>query len=131
MVAPTVHYFGKEHLPFVILAIAVLSTLIALPPLLLLIYPTKTFQKLLGCLKIRWPALHILTDVFQGCYKNRTDSRCDYRYFATFYFILRVTIYLVRTLKLLWTISAVCFGDRFPAVCSAAPIQEKLVKHSG
>ena len=99
MVAPTVHYFGKEHLPFAILAIAVLSTLIALPPLLLLIYPTKTFQKLLGCLKITWPALHIFSDVFQGCYRNRTDGRFDYRYFAALYFILRVVIFLVRTLK--------------------------------
>ena len=113
MVAPTVPYFGNEHLPFAILAIAVLSTLIALPPLLLLIYPTQTFQKLLGCLKIRWPALHIFADVFQGCYKNRTDGRCDFRYFAAFYFILRVVIFLVRTLKpevLIWTISAVCLG---------------------
>ena len=70
ILAPTVPYFGKEHLPFAILAIAVLSTFIALPPLLLLVYPTKTFQKLLGCMKIRWPALHIFADVFQGCYKN-------------------------------------------------------------
>ena len=99
MVAPTVPYFGKEHLPFAILAIAVLSTLIALPPLLLLVYPTKTFQKLLGCLNIRWLALHIFADVFQGCYRNRTDGRFDYRYFAALYFILRVVIFLVRTLK--------------------------------
>ena len=113
MVAPTVPYFGNEHLPFAILAIAVLSTFIALPPLLLLIYPTITFQKMLGCLKIRWPALHIFADVFQGCYKNRTDGKYDYRWFAALYFILRVVIFLVRTLKpegLSWTISTVCFG---------------------
>ena len=113
MVAPTVPYFGNKHLPFAILAIAVLSTFIALPPLLLLIYPTITFQKMLGCLKIRWPALHIFADVFQGCYKNRTDGKYDYRWFAALYFILRVVIFLVRALKpkgLSWTISAVCFG---------------------
>ena len=84
LLAPTVPYFGSEHLPFAILAIVVLSTFIALPPLLLIAYPTITFQKMLGCLKIRWQALHIFADVFQGCYKNRTDGKYDYRYFAAF-----------------------------------------------
>ena len=91
----TVPYFGKEHLPFAILAVAVLSTFIALPPLLLILYPTKTFQKLLGCLKIRWPALHIFADVFQGCYKNRTDGPKDYRCFAAFYFIARIVGFVI------------------------------------
>ena len=50
---------------------------------------------MLGCLKIRWPALHIFADVFQGCYKNRTDGTNDYRYFAAFYFILRIIILLL------------------------------------
>ena len=95
VLAPTVPYFGTEHLPFAILAIVVLSTFIALPPLLLIAYPTITFQKMLGCLKIRWHALHIFADVFQGCYKNRTDGKYDYRYFAAFYFILRIIILLV------------------------------------
>ena len=93
--APTVPYFGTEHLPFAILAIVVLSTFIALPPLLLIAYPTITFQKMLSCLKIRWPALHIFADVFQGCYKNRTDGKYDYRYFAAFYFILRIINLLI------------------------------------
>ena len=95
VLAPTVPYFGTEHLPFAILAIVVLSTFIALPPLLLIAYPTITFQKMLGCLKIRWPALHIFADVFQGCYKNRTNGKYDYRYFAAFYFILRIIILLL------------------------------------
>ena len=106
--APTVPYFGTEHLPFAILAIVVLSTFIALPPLLLIAYPTITFQKMLGCLKVRWHALHIFADVFQGCYKNRTDGKYDYRYFAAFYFIFRIIILLLNvncSLKLSWTIS--------------------------
>ena len=92
VLAPTVPYFGTEHLPFAILAIVVLSTFIALPPLLLIAYPTITFQKMLGCLKIRWHALHIFADVFQGCYKNRTDGKYDYRYFSAFYFILHIIL---------------------------------------
>ena len=109
MVAPTVPYFGKEHLPFAIFAIAVLSTFIALPPLLLISYPTKSFQKMLGCLKIRWPALHIFADVFQGCYKNRTDGKYDYRCFAAFYLTLRIILFVICAIPdigvLGWTIS--------------------------
>ena len=109
LLAPTVPYLGTEHLPFAILAIAVLSTFIALPPLLLIAYPTVTFQKMLGCLKVRWPALHIFADVFQGCYKNRTDGTNDYRYFAAFYFILRIIIQLINCFNNLneigWTLS--------------------------
>ena len=94
LLAPTVPYFSTTHLPFAILAIAVLSTFTALPPLLLVLYPTKTFQNMLGCLKIRWHVLHIFADVFQGCYKNRTDGKNDYRYFAALYFTLRISIFL-------------------------------------
>ena len=87
----------------------VLSTFIALPPLLLIAYPTITFQKMLGCLKIRWQALHIFADVFQGCYKNRTDGKNDYRYFAAIYFILRIIIKLINCFNNLteigWTLS--------------------------
>jgi len=102
----------RQHLHFAILAITVLLIFTALPLLILLLYPT-TFHKVLGYIKIRWHALHTFADVFQGCYKNRTDGTCDYRYFSAFYFILRVVIFLVRNLKtpgLSWTISAVCFA---------------------
>ena len=58
----------------------------ALPPLLLIAYPTIKFQKILGC--YRWPALHIFADIFHSCYKNITDSRIDYSYLAALYFIL-------------------------------------------
>ena len=115
VLAPTVPYFGTEHLPFAILAIVVLSTFVALPPLLLIAYPTITFHKMLGCLKIRWQALHIFADVFQGCYKNRTDGKYDYRYFAAFYFILRIINFIVfllpkfngPNLRLGWTLCVV------------------------
>ena len=110
LLAPTVPYFGKQHLPYAILAIVIFSAFNALPSLLLISYPTKIFQKLLGCMKIRWPALHIFADVFQGCYKNRTDSTNDYRYFAAYYFIMRVVIFLFKIaleFRLSWIIPAV------------------------
>ena len=111
LLTPTVPYFSTTHLPFAILAIAVLSTFTALPPLLLVLYPTKTFQKMLNCLKIRWHALHIFADVFQGCYRNRTDGKNDYRYFAAFYFTVRISIFLAAIFSnfrgLGWTICTI------------------------
>ena len=60
-------------------------------------------------MKVRWPALHIFADVFQGCYKNRTDGTNDYRYFAAFYFILCIIMLLVNVCNnmvgLGWTLS--------------------------
>jgi len=108
LLAPTVPYFSTTRLPFTILAIAVLLTFTALPPLLLVLYP---FQKMLGCLKIRWHALHIFADVFQGCYKNKTDGKNDYRYFAALYFTVRISIFLASIFPKLrgvgWTICTI------------------------
>ena len=86
----SIQYFGTQHLPFVILAITVLLLCVALPLLVLLFYPTKTFQKCLGCCCNRWHALHAFADVFQGCYKNGTAGTPDYRCFAGLYLLWRI-----------------------------------------
>ena len=86
----SVQYFSIQHLPFAILAITVLLFCVALPLLVLLFYPTKTFQKCLGCCSIRWHALHAFADVFQSCYKNGTAGTPDYRCFAGLYLLLRI-----------------------------------------
>ena len=87
-----IRYFSTQHLPFAILAITVLLFCVALPLLVLLFYPTKIFQKCLGCCSIRWHALHAFADVFQGCYKNGTAGTPDYRCFAGLYLLLRILI---------------------------------------
>ena len=86
----SIQYFSTQHLPFAIVAITVLLFCVALPLLVLLFYPTKTFQKCLGCCNIRWHALHAFADVFQGCYKNGTAGTKDYRCFAGLYLLLRI-----------------------------------------
>ena len=88
----SVQYFSTQHLPFAILAITVLLFCVALPMLVLLLYPTKTFQKCLGCCSIRWHALHAFADVFQSCYKNGTAGTPDYRCFAGLYLLLRIIL---------------------------------------
>ena len=87
----SVPYLGEEHKPYFILAIIVLLIFNIFPMLLLLLYPTKTFQKLLNCFpRMRWDYLHIFMDFFQGCYKNGTNNTQDYRYFAGLYLLIRL-----------------------------------------
>ena len=87
-------YLGSTHLPFALLAIFVLCVFIVLPALVLLLYPTRAFQRCLGCCRVRWDALHAFADTFQGCYKNGTEGTKDYRYFAGLYLIVRIILLL-------------------------------------
>ena len=58
----SVKYFGKEHLPYAVLAVFVVLIFILFPILLLLLYPMRCFQRCLGCCGVRWHALHIFID---------------------------------------------------------------------
>lgn len=95
----SVTYFSSQHLPFAALAIFVLVLFVMLPMLVLLLYPTRLFQKCLGCFRFRWHALHIFADAFQGCYKNGTTGTRDYRYFAGIYLLVRVIIITAYTIN--------------------------------
>ena len=86
----SVGYLSAAHLPFVLLAICVLCVFVFLPALVLLLYPTRAFQRSLGCCRVRWLALHAFADTFNGYYKNGTEGTRDYRYFAGLYLTLRV-----------------------------------------
>ena len=84
----TIEYFSKDHLPYAILAIVVLSVVNILPMLLLCFYPCSCFQKFLNCSRLSHQALHTFMDAFQGCYKNGTDGTRDCRWFSGVYFVV-------------------------------------------
>ena len=86
----SVRFFSREHLPFALLAIVVLLTFNILPLLVVVLYPTRVFQKCLHSSRIRWHAVHAFADAFNGCYKDGTNGTWDYRYFAGFYLLLRI-----------------------------------------
>ena len=90
----SVEYFGREHLPYAVLAITVLLVFTVLPILLLCLYPCRWFQKFLNRCQLRSQALHTFMDAFQGCYKDGTNGTRDCRYFAAIYLIARVGVYL-------------------------------------
>ena len=86
----TVPYFSTEHLPYALLAISIFAIFIALPVSILLLYPTRVFQRCIGCCNTRWHALDAFVDAFQGYYKNGTNGTPDWRYFSGLYLILRI-----------------------------------------
>lgn len=93
---PTVKYFGREHLPYGILAVFIFILCSLLPLLLLFFYPMKCFQKCLNRLKLNWYGLCIFVDSFAGCYKDGTEPGTrDCRYFAALFLLLRISTYVV------------------------------------
>ena len=77
----TIAYLGEEHLPYDVLVVFVMLVFI-----LFLYYFCYRIQcgafRCLGCCGIRWHALLIFIDTFQGCYKDGTNGNRDCWYFA-------------------------------------------------
>ena len=90
----TLEYFGLEHLPYALLAFAVLIVFTFLPILLLCIYPCRYFHRCLNRYHLSSPALHTFMDTFQGSYKDGINGTRDCRYFAAIYLMTRVVLYL-------------------------------------
>ena len=89
-------YFGKEHLPYAILALFVMTFFNILPILLFLFYQFMWFQKILNRLPLRLYVLHTFMDLLQGCYKNGTQPGTrDHRWFSAMYLILRILAFLI------------------------------------
>ena len=90
----TTDYFGKEHLPYGIVALIVVIVFILLPLVLILFHPLKCLAGHVG----KWPALRISLDSLQGYYKDGTDGGRDYRYFISLSIFARIILFLVFSL---------------------------------
>ena len=97
----TLHYFGDRHLPYAVLALVFLIIFVALPTLVLTLYPFQLFQKFLSIFPIYWHFLHAFVDSFQGCYKDGTESgTVDCRWFAQFELFFRLAFFVIYALTL-------------------------------
>lgn len=92
---PSVTFFSKEHVPYVVLSVIIILLFGVFPPLLLTFYQFKHCKSCLERLQLRQPGLEQFIEIFQGCYKDGTDGTGDRRYFAGLYFVFRVVILLV------------------------------------
>ena len=90
--AGDVEYFGSEHLPYAILALCTLITLIVFPALLMFLYPCACFQRLLNRFCCNSLALRTFMDIYQGIYKDRTNNTRDYCYFSGVFFKARTAV---------------------------------------
>ena len=106
-------YFGREYLPYAILALAVFLFVVILPLVLLVVYPFQCFQKCLTHYQLRAHALHTFMDAFQGCYTNGTNGTRDCRWFAAVYLGTRLIAYTIFAVD-----SNAFFLSIFIAICA-------------
>ena len=87
---PIIRMYSKQHLPYLLCSILLLTLLFALPTLLLCLYPTKIFRRLLSsCVSVRWQqAIGAFIDTFQGHYKDGTNGTRDYRAASTIHLLV-------------------------------------------
>ena len=95
---PSIKYFGKEHLPYALMAIAILVFFIAFPTSLLLFYQFKTYRKCLARCQVRGTTLDKFVDTFQKYYKDGSNGTWDCRWFAGFFILMNSTGYVIYSL---------------------------------
>ena len=88
----SLEYFGRDHLPYALLAVFMFVTFNLAPFLLLCLYPCRCCQSCLNCCLLNSQVLRTFMDAFQGCYKFEPY---DCRYFSGFYLFLRVAILVI------------------------------------
>ena len=99
--SPSIAYFGKEHLPYAVLAIAILALFVCVPTAILLLYPFQFFQRFLSFFPLNWHYLRAFIDSFQGCYKDGTEpGTFDCRWFSALTLLLRLIFLPIFTLTL-------------------------------
>lgn len=91
----SVDFLGNKHAPFLAIAIFIILTFGAFPPLILTCYQFRTFQYCLEFCRLKTQGLQQFVEAFQGCYKDGTNGKVDCRFFAGLYFIFRIVILLV------------------------------------
>ena len=82
---------SEGYFMYKVIAYVVYCTFVAIPPILLLDFPRRVFERVISRIDCIWryyPAdkVQIFLDTFQGCYKNKM------RFFAGLYFVFRLVI---------------------------------------
>ena len=90
---PNMGYFSTEHLPYAITSFIIFVLIIIPLPLLLALYPIRTFRSLLFKCPIgtrTMATLHIFLEKFYSFYRDGLDGGRDMRSFVCVHFLLRV-----------------------------------------
>ena len=91
---PSIHFYSKLYIPYLITAIVFLAMFTFLPLFLLCFYPSKVLRKFLRyCLLSRLrQGLWIFVETFQGYYKDGTRGKRDFRAISGAHFIILILI---------------------------------------
>ena len=95
----SVTYCSTNHLLFAIPAVALFFIYNIILPVLLTLYPCKSFRSCLSKLHLNLIPVNILIDKVHSCYRNGLEGGRDLRSFSGLYFFLRTAIYLVNVLS--------------------------------
>ena len=105
LLALSVEYFGKSHLPYALLAISLSFLFFIMPMILLFLYPFSWFQRILSNIGFNSLTLRTFVEIFQGPFKDGTNKKKDYRTFSAGILLMPFMINLTLTL----TQSSMCF----------------------
>ena len=117
----TVQYLSKDHIPYALLAIFMLSIFNIVPIIVLCLYPCQWFQRCLNHCPCQLQALRTFMDAFQGSFKT---TPYDCRYFAAVYLFLRVLNLVAQAVlqsALYFTLIGLIFFITSSSVCYVKP----------
>ena len=97
---PSIKYFGTQHLPYALLAIGILTVFIIFLTSLLICYQCKPYQKCLKKCLIEGTILDEFINAFQKYYKDGSNGTWDCRWFAGFFILLKLLIYIAYALSI-------------------------------
>ena len=122
--AGTIEYFGHQHLPFGILALAMVTVFNMLPVFLLVLYPYSWFRRCLLCGRHNY-TLHTFMDTLYGSYRR---SPRYYQSFAAVFFVSRIIIILFALIGVLPFLfcTAVYFIALSLSIIFLQPLQNNL-----
>ena len=84
-----------NHLPYALILLFTLLTIVIPPILLLALYQSRLFQRIMTCIHLHKSlTIHIFVDLFQGCYKNGLNGTYDLRFTASLYMLARILVIL-------------------------------------
>lgn len=86
-------FFKPAHAPYAALGLIVLILIVILPLFLLIVYQFVCCQSCLRKSKFLRPGLVTFMDAMQGCYRDGSEGGRDYRWFSSYYFILRILVF--------------------------------------
>ena len=93
----SIPYGSTYHLLFAIPSVLIFIICNFLPPLLLVLYPIRSFQSCLSKCHLNSIALNIFTEKVYACYRNGLDGGWDMRCISGFYFLLRTMPFLIKS----------------------------------